>query len=69
MHYKNKELTPVPPPSQQLDYQIKTQQLFFHSGYHPDNVNSFEYQLKFKENVIKPQYYHHLSKLNNKSGN
>ena len=31
-----------PPPPEKLDDQSKTQQLLFHIGYHPDNINSFE---------------------------
>ena len=49
LHQKNKALTMAPPPPQQLDDQSKTQHIFFHIGYHPENVNSFEYQRKFKE--------------------
>ena len=60
VHYKKKSLTPDPPTPQKLDDQIKTQQLFFHFGYHPYNVKSFEYQHKFKENILKPKYRHHL---------
>ena len=69
VHYKKKSLTPEPPPPQQLDHQSKTQQLFFHVRYHPDNVKSFEYQCKFKGNTLKSQYRHHLSNIKNKSGN
>ena len=69
VHYKKKSLTPEPPPPQQLDHQSKTQQLFFHVRYHPDNVKSFEYQCKFKGNTLKSQYRHHLSNITNKAGN
>ena len=47
LHSKKKALTSVPSPPQKLYDQIKTQQLFFHVIYHPDNVNSFELQRKF----------------------
>ena len=67
VQYKKKSLTPVPPPPQQLYEQSKTQQLFFHVGYNTDNMNSFEYQHKFKENILKLQYRHHLSNINNKA--
>ena len=53
--YKNKSLIPAPPLPQKLDDQIKTQQLFFHVGYHSENVKSFEYQYKLKENILKPK--------------
>ena len=69
VHYKNKTLTSTPPPSQQLKYQSITQQKFFHVGYHADNVKSFGYQRKFKENILKPKYCCRLSNIKNKAGN
>ena len=63
IHYKNKSLTPVPSPPQKLDDQRKTQQLFFHIGYHPYNVELFEYQRKFKENILRPKYRRRLSNI------
>ena len=68
VQYKNKSLKTVLPLPQQFDDQRKTQQLFFHVGYHPDNLKFFEYQKKFKENIIKPKYRHHLSNLKKKIG-
>ena len=67
--YKKKALTPAPPPTQQLDDHRKTQQLFFHVEYHTEYVKSFEYKHKFKENILKLKYLHHLSNIRNKSGN
>ena len=59
----------MPPPSQQLYDQSKTQQLLLHVGYHPTNVKFFEYQGKLKENILKPKYRRHLSNIINKAGN
>ena len=55
MHHKKKAFTLAPPPPQQLDGKIKTQQIFFHVGYHPENVKCSEYKRKFKENILKPK--------------
>ena len=69
MHYKKKSLTPAPSPPQQLGYQSKKQQLFLRIVYHPDNMKLFEYQHKFKENILKPKYHYHISNHKNKVGN